>query len=69
VEEILTPIVQRCMDDSSRGETLNDNMLRWLIEENPPHFTNLPAILQGIMMINFGGLHTTLLVRHAPGMW
>ncbi|KAH8886638.1 cytochrome P450 [Thozetella sp. PMI_491] len=50
MEEILGPYVRRSMDASRRGEVLNDDMMRWLIQDSPSHLAVFQGVISGILM-------------------
>lgn len=58
--QIIGPVIRRRMEASDRGDhDKPDNMLQWLVDSAPPGTRTVENIADMIMLLNFGGIHTT----------
>ncbi|KAM7190989.1 Cytochrome P450 [Naviculisporaceae sp. PSN 640] len=59
VNKVAGPHVQARINAVARGEDVPDDMLTWLIQTYPPELRTVDAIIETMMFINFGSIHTT----------
>jgi len=64
VDEIVGPYVKKRIDAAARGDDVPDDMLTWLIQGFPEELRTVDAMMETMMFMNFGSIHTTAAVRH-----
>ncbi|KAM7200302.1 Cytochrome P450, partial [Rhypophila sp. PSN 637] len=59
VDKVARPYVQARLDAVARGEDAPDDMLTWLIHTYPEELRTVDSMIETMMFINFGSIHTT----------